>query len=105
MPEELEIRIAPDGKMGSMYSDPLLKIVDKTDKLKVTRASLVEWDPRYEGWTVIVPGGMPGKKMALRTSAMTNEVFPGMNGLLAVFDTREEALKEERKFFWELLEK
>lgn len=67
--------------------------------VNVGRASLVEWDKNLGGWTVVAPDDV---NLCLRTDP-NGSVVLSREGKVAVFGRREEALKLERQFFWQLL--
>lgn len=95
--KSLELRVEPDGKLVGIYDDDLLTV---GDRLKVRRASIVEWDSERGGWTVL---SAKDHTLAIRAVDWCRWA-PAREGTIIAFATREEALQEERKFFWELLE-
>lgn len=99
MKDELELKILPDGRIASMYSDELLSLAEKEDEVYVRRASDVAWDNHARGWTVTC---YAHSRMALRT--IDGKVVAAKRGPLAIFKTREEAISAERSLFWELVE-
>jgi hypothetical protein len=107
--KELEILITPKGKAISVYKDELKPFFKEMGTVDIKRASNVEWEhiysngQTYEGWTV--RSYHSPEYCFLRRSPMDGgiEVTTNGHGLPAFFATREEALAEEVKHFWELL--
>ena len=106
MKDNVELEIAPDGTIRAMYQDGIERFAEEMGGEISTscRASDVEWEEAEgkKGWTV---RSAYNKHLALRyvTNDGIREIICGRIGELVVFQTREDALKEEVRFFWELL--
>lgn len=102
MKPQFELRIGPDGIIGSIYQDGLAELLE-AEIIKVERASTVEWESMWseDGWTV---KAAHDQKLALRHDGVLG-IVPSRDQhlLMAIFKTREEALEAENKFFWDLL--
>jgi hypothetical protein len=101
MKDTIKLRIQPDGSIDCIYDDDLVTLLGG-EAAQVCRASNVEWlviDGR-SGWTV---RSAKDPDLALRTFDWCRW-RPSYLGTIVTFQTREEALKEEVKFFWELFE-
>lgn len=115
---ELSMSIATDGTVTMIYSDDVRGLAEKmgADIQKVQRASNVEWEeiPRREGggvdqgWTVRAAHD-PTLALRIFWSGMCGVRAPAIvcsrerQHPVAVFVSREAALKQEVKFFYELL--
>jgi hypothetical protein len=107
MKEQLKFRIGPGGKIETIYKDGIEDFAEKVgaDVSTVCRASHVEWEESQyaKGWTV---RSAKNPKLALCDEFGTVKVAePGQHCHLMFFKTREEALRYEVKFFWELIGK
>lgn len=106
---ELEILITPTGKAVSVYKDELQTFFKEMGKVGVKRASDVEWESiysngkSYEGWTVRSHHAPEYCYLRQAPDGSGIEVTKNGHGLPAFFKTREEALAEEVKHFWDLL--
>lgn len=115
MKDQVELKISPDGKIEVMYQDGIEEFAEELGgEIRTScRASNVEWEEIGEkkGWTV---RSAYDTELAIRwryqipKESQKIEFVPSdwgisKQGQLVFFPTREEALKEEVKFFWELL--
>lgn len=102
MKKRFELTIAPDGTIGTIYQKGLEKFAKDMggEVAQVCRASNVEFEVigRRKGWSV---RSAKRPEFAIR---ITDErgMLPGLVGNIILFQTREEALKMELKFFREL---
>lgn len=106
MKDSFEIKIDTDGIIRTVHQEGIESFAKEIGGEISTscRASDVEWEDfgsNKKGWTV---RSAYNNKLALRHSA-DKEVLCNENEELSVvvFETREEAIKWELKFFWELL--
>ena len=105
MPKTKEMVVFPDGKIGTMYDDEVPEMAkDLSASLTIRRASNVEWDPVLSGWTVLSTGN---PRLGIRYNKKDTSLGWSVKkvGQLVAFRTRNEAVEEERKLFWNLLEK
>lgn len=102
MKDEFKLVIENDGTVGGVYQDGLAEALD-AEEVRVCRASNVEWEEidGRAGWTV---RAARDSEIALRTTDWCRWA-PSREGTIVTFKTREEALAEEVKFFWDLLGK
>jgi hypothetical protein len=109
MKDDLEFKILPDGEIQTIYSPGIEQFArDIGASINIKRASNVEWDVLCEGWVVTAAHdnrlAICYKKKDGYTSFLNLCVENHTTtGNIAFFDTREEALEAEEKFFWELL--
>lgn len=102
----IELQFTPDGKVRSIYKDERQSLLKEFGDLKVKRASNVEWEKTYngEGWTV---RAAHAPELAIRlvyNPILANyDRHVSIDGLIAVYPTREAALEDELNFFWALL--
>lgn len=107
----IEFEVSPSGTVRGIYKDELKETYEAIGPLNVKRASNVEWEnyvvpstgQQYQGWTV--RAAHAPTYCFLRRSPMDGSIEVTVNGggPPAFFPTREEALAEEVKHFWELL--
>lgn len=104
--DEVEIVFGTDGKVRSIYKDSLQPLFHELGKVKVNRASNVEWeqtqDGKEHGWTV---RAAHDRELAIRcilTDGHYQRVV-SKQGELLYFNSREAALETELEHFWELL--
>ncbi len=120
MKDIFEIEIREDGTIRMMYQDGVEKMAEEMGGTITTscRASDVEWEEvgSEKGWTVrsaydkelavrwIHNFGSVGMRPKINECRDERSNFAcSKEGDIAVFSTREEALKEEVKHFWALL--
>ena len=111
MKQEFEVRILPGGVVQTIYQDGIEAFASElgAEVSSISRASNVEWDKLLEGWTVkaahdpriAICYAVEGRC----TTYSRFQVADTCNRTIAVFDTRDEALKQEVEFFWQLLPK
>jgi hypothetical protein len=108
MKDKFEFEISPDGVIRTMYQEGIEKLAEDmgADIKTSCRASDVEWedDGIHKGWTV---RSAYDRDLAVRWQNYGNMGFEAdvsIYGELLFFPTREEALAEEVKHFWKLLE-
>jgi hypothetical protein len=101
MKNELELRVNPDGSIEGIYDDNLAEAIGAEVK-EVRRASQVEYEDFQgrKGWTVRAAHDL---HLCLRT-VDGGPITVSREGTVCTFQTREEALEEEVKHFFELLE-
>lgn len=114
MKNQFELLIRPDGSLETIYQDGLAEELG-AQAVMVQRASLVEWEAdegACAGWTVrsahhhakairwtkAMPSFL-GTEFGTYVAAMKVDT----SGSIVVFKTREDALKAEEHFFWELI--
>lgn len=97
----IEVHILPDGTFQMMYSDEAGLPVDDTDIVHIGRASLVEFEDvgGRRGWTV---RSAKDPTLALRVD-FGGQWAASRSGDIVTFHSRNTAVEEERKFFWDLL--
>lgn len=105
MKNEFTVRITEEGDVDAIYQDGLAEVLDAETK-EVRRASNVEFETIDDkgGWTV---RSAHDTELAIRRQAPCclkpgPAYMVGTVGKLAMFDSREDALKWEVRFFWEL---
>src|SRR3954469_23892055 len=108
MTEEIKLQITETGTIRSIYKDGLSQEIRDLlgAKMVVNRASNVEWEEidGKGGWTVRAAND---PELAIRQGSW--EGFPTMTlskdinfyKKVYMFETREEALKAEVRYFWE----
>jgi hypothetical protein len=107
MDEKIELKVTTTGRLRTIYKDEHLRVLEKLGTIDVKRASNVEWETDgytgHNGWTV--RSAHSPAYIFLRRSPMDGSVELTTNGHgpPAYFASREEALAEEVKHFWELL--
>lgn len=94
--DEIEIKIDEEGNLKSIYRDDLIGLYNELGTVNVSRASDVEYEGK--GWTVRKHSD---PEIALRLE--NDAIIVSRVGQLIYFTTREEALKEEVKHFWEIM--
>lgn len=104
MKDKVEFVIRPDGAIESVYDDDLQKFASNIggNITKVCRASNIEWEEglTIKGWVV---RSVHNPSLALRYKPSPSvEIHPSTDGRIVFFNTREEAITQELKFFWEL---
>lgn len=105
MKDRFELRITQDGSIEGIYQDGLAQLLD-ANEVRVCRASNVEWeespDGIEKGWTV---RSAKDPELAIRWRNVGLELDQHVvhSGILVFFNNREDALKQEVKFFWDLL--
>lgn len=124
MKDSFELKVGPDGTMETIYQDGIEGFAESigAEVSTVCRASDVEWEdwkeyspvnarfPASKGWSV---RSVANPLMALRVRSDFNlgigeryidHIVCSTNEYLAVmlFPTREEAIEQEIKHFWEL---
>lgn len=103
MKDSFELKVGPDGTIETIYQDGIEDFAKEmgAEVSTVCRASEVEWEEigEQKGWTV-----RSAKDPHLALREFPDEIQCNRNSQLpmAVFPTREEALKWEIQFFWEL---
>jgi hypothetical protein len=106
MKNEFELKIASDGTIETIYQDGLEEFTKEMggEVAQVCRASNVEFEiiGRRKGWSV---RAAHDPELAIRLNPELLGWGPSRRGNILLFETREEALKEEVRFFWQLLEK
>lgn len=102
MGDTVEIEVTPDGTVRGIYKDELAELYGALGKMKVARASNVEWE--LDGWTV---RAAHDPNLAIRSVIKDGayRLVVSREGELTVFVTREAALASELDHFWELLPK
>lgn len=102
MKKRFSVRFKPDGTMETIYQDGVAEALGAKTQ-EVRRASNVEFETidGRSGWTV---RAAHDPSLALRTTDWCRWA-PSREGTIVTFKTREEALTEEVKAFWGLLEK
>lgn len=98
---KLEVSISADGGVRAYYNDDVPELGKELGTMKIERASNIEWEDEYEGWTI---RAAHDPTLALRFVDGAGVVI-SREGEMASFTSREEALKEEIHYFWELAEK
>ena len=94
--------VTPEGKIGTIYDDSVLTLADAIGgNVRVIRASTVSYDNERKGWTV---RSVHDPELAIRAADWCRWGVAREGNLIA-FKTRAEALNEEHKLFWELMEK
>lgn len=101
MSEEIELEVREDGTLRAMYSEELVTVIQGMGGriVNVDRASIVEWDKDLKGWTVSSARD-PDLKMR---NGPHNQILLSRDGSVIVFERREDAIRLERQFFWQLL--
>lgn len=123
MKDEFELKVGPDGTIETIYQDGIEAFAKDmgADVANVCRASDVEWEeieaplnarfPATKGWSV---RSVKNRLKALRMRSHFNPGFTDEryfdelvcsddeNLAIALFDTREAAITQEIKHFWEL---
>lgn len=105
MDDRFELIIDSDGNIQTIYRDGIEELANEmgAEISTVCRASHVEPEEidGRKGWTV---RSAKNPEFALRTTDWCTWK-PGFEdaGQVTVFPTRDEAIKEEIRFFWELL--
>lgn len=103
---EVEMVFGTDGKVRSIYKDELQPLFHDLGKVKVDRASNVEWeqspDGKDHGWTV---RAAHDRELAIRCILAEGHFkrIVSKQGELLYFNSREAALETELEHFWELL--
>lgn len=101
MKNEFDLKITPDGTIETIYQDGLEDLAKEMggEVAQVCRASNVEWEEigTRKGWSV-----RSAKRPDFALRRLYDAIEPGLVGNIVLFETREEALTEELKFFWEL---
>lgn len=103
MKDTFELRIEKDGSIEGIYQDGLAQAIG-AEETQVCRASNVEWekvDDKLFGWTV---RSAKNKDLAIRAKG-DGGYHVSIQGPLVYYPTREMALADEVKFFWQLLRK
>lgn len=105
MKNQFELEIGPDGTIKTIYQDGIEEFAQElgAEVSSVCRASHVEFEQAWKrrGWSV---RSAKDPNFALREVDDGNARWlPTAFGRIKLFHTREEALEEEVKFFWELL--
>lgn len=104
MKDEFELKIGPDGTIETIYQEGLETFASDmgAEVVSVCRASNVEWEDKehHKGWTV---RAAHDPELALRV--VDAQIVVSREGDVATFMTREAAIKQEVKYFWELLER
>ena len=101
MSDEIDLEVSEDGTLRGMYSEQLVTMIQAMGGkiVNIGRASVVEWDKNRKGWTVC-----SAKDLSLCMRVGVNgQAALSRDGEVIVFDRREDALKLERQFFWQLL--
>lgn len=123
MKAEFELKVGPDGTIETIYQDGIEAFAEEmgAEVATVCRASNVEWEdvgvplnarfPATKGWSV---RSVKNPLKALRVKSHFNPGFTDeryfdevvcsddANLGIALFDTREAAITQEIKHFWEL---
>lgn len=103
MKNTFELEIGSDGSIRTIYQDGIEAFAEDlgADVSTVCRASHVEFEEvdGRKGWTV---RSAKDPEVALRVDDWCRWK-PKREGTIVVFQTREEALEEEVKFFWQLM--
>ena len=117
MKDEFELKIGPDGTIETIYQEGIEKFAEEmgAEVSTVCRASDVEWEVDAEpllhskGWSV---RSVANPKKALRWKMGLQVIHDEANYFLVcsadenlriiLFQTREEAIQQEIKHFWEL---
>lgn len=115
MKDNFELKIDADGTIQTIYQEGIEEFAKDlgADLTRSCRASNVEWEEigDHKGWTV---RAAHDSELAIRSGKQLiyeehpyefSENVVSKNDLrsIIVFQTREEALAEEVKFFWQLL--
>lgn len=103
MPDEVSLVINPDGTIDTIYSDKIKALLESAggEVAQVCRASNVEWEAEYKGWTV---RAARDPEIALRFVDGSG-VVASKEGEILAYPTREAALEQEVKHFWALIGK
>lgn len=106
MKEKFDLVIGEDGSIESIYQDGLAEALGATTT-EVKRASNVEWETvnlptTRSGWVV---RAAHDNTLAIRAQFgdVKDSYYVGREGVLAMFESREDALREEVRFFWDLV--
>lgn len=125
MKDSFELKVGPDGTVETIYQDGIEGFAESigAEVSTVCRASDVEWEevekpinarfPATKGWSV---RAAHRPALALRMQSSLNpgigerycdDIVCSDNESLAIvlFETREDAITQEIKFFWKLLER
>lgn len=123
MKDTFEMKIGPDGTVETIYQDGIEAFAESVgaEISTVCRASDVEWEevaspinarfPATKGWSVRA-AHRPALALRMKSHALMGNGY--MDELvcsdhehlaIALFDTREDAITQEIKFFWKLLER
>lgn len=102
MKNEIDLIVGQDGSIETIYQDGLAEALG-AEESQICRASHVEFEEvdGRKGWTV---RSARDTELALRTTDWCRWA-PSREGSIVTFTTREEALSEEVKHFWGLMEK
>lgn len=101
LPDKIELQITPNGQIRTIYHDETFKYWDPIlGQSTVTRASNVEFENGY--WTV---RAFLDPNRAIRIGPFGG-LFVSQNNArpIAMFQSRTQALSEEIKHFWKLVE-
>lgn len=122
MKETFELKVGPDGTIETIYQDGIEQFAEEmgAEVATVCRASEVEWEeipapinhrfPRLKGWSV---RSVRNKDKALRIESSLNAgvgdryidtivCSDNQHLAIALFESREAAIEQEIKHFWEL---
>ncbi len=111
MKDKVELEIAPDGTIRTMYQDGIEKFAEAMggEVSSSCRASNVEWEEiqyttgALKGWSI---RSAHDPQLAIREIPSPEVYFvcsKDQDLRVALFVTREAALEVEVKYFWELL--
>jgi hypothetical protein len=111
VPDSIEIEVAPDGTIRTMYKDDIEKLLGG-QIADVKRASRVEHETATingnirHGWSVRAEHNPEIAARVLSTVEVFDIIVSKDDDLpLAIFEKRAEALNFERDHFWDLLPK
>jgi hypothetical protein len=117
MKDKFELEVDATGKITTIYQSGIEQFAKELggEIVKSSRASNIEWETidGVSGWVVRAahnPNLAIKRHANVRMSGVTYTYHIGLATFsqarhIAVFETREEALKYEEQFFWELLER
>jgi hypothetical protein len=104
--EKIELEFGPDGIIRTIYKDDSIEELSQIPGmrvLQVDRASKIEWENHGVGLVGWVVRAAHNPNLAIRSLPNDPGLTVSIDGRLAFFQKREDALREEQRFFWQLL--